>query len=193
METIGNLVQGAIDFAERENSDLAFVYACDALAQTAEKEFGQTNLAEPAFQMFIKKYWTLISFMGMRHNTTLPLELPFRLRRAIPSVSNFSMTGEMVIFAVRQSLLNRRLPPEIVLDKAFATEVKDDKLVFPRGLIFGILSSVVLHPLNKDETIPDNYWMNLAEFKMFISELWGREDLGKRIVRLYREQGQFSD
>lgn len=191
METIGDLVKESIDFAEREIYDLAFVYACDALDRTARKEFTQENLPEPPFQMFIKHHWTLISFIGMRHNVSLPLELPFRLRRAIPTVTSFNMTGEMVIFAARQSLINRRLPPEMLLDRVFVTEIRDDKLLFPRGLIFGLLSSVVLHPLNKNEKIPDNYWLNLAEFKMFISELWGRDDLGKRIIKLYREQGLF--
>ena len=83
---------------------------------------------------------------------------------------------------MRQTLATTRLPIEIAFNRMGGVEVKDDKLLFPTSLIYGVLASVIFHPLNKDEKIPDSYWISVRSFKMFISELWGREDLAERIM-----------
>jgi hypothetical protein len=185
MNTVGEFVQETMDLSDRGLLEHAFLPTCRALAETAEKEVKAGILSAPDYQEFIRNHWRLIYFAGIPAFSTLPPDLPFRLRRAVPSFNVPDVLKEIIIFAVRQTLATNRLPIEIAFNRMGGIEVRDDKLLFPRSLIFGLLASVVFHPLNKEEKIPDRYWLNVRDFKMFVSELWGREDLAERIMNLY--------
>ena len=84
MDTIGQLVQQSMDLSDRWSFELAFLPACRALKETAEKEFKDSNLMVPADQEFIRKHWHFIYFASITRPTVLPPNLPFRLRRAVP-------------------------------------------------------------------------------------------------------------
>ncbi len=186
MKTVGQIVEESLQFCDGGSFEMAFVPACEALKQTAEKVYSETASAEPKFQQFIRGNWRLISFMGIPKTDSIPPNLPFSLRRAVPSFNIPNLMEEMIIFVVRQTLITHRLPFEIGFHKISSIKVEHDKLLFPRSLVFAILGSVIFHPSNKDEKLPDKYWMNIRDFKMFISELWGRADLAKRVMELYR-------
>ena len=185
MKTIGQLVQETLDSSDKKLHEIAFINVCEAIEQTAQKIFGNESLPEPAFQRFISRNWRLISFMGISDGAVLPLDLPFRLRRAVSSFNSPRITEEIVTFAVRQTLLTRRLPLEISFNETTMFIVENDKLLFPKSLLFALVGSVVLHPANKNELLPDKYWLSIWDFKMFISELWGRADLAERVMKIY--------
>jgi hypothetical protein len=48
-----------------------------------------------------------------------------------------------------------------------------------------LIAAIVFCPINNNESIPNQYWLQVADFKMFISELWGKMDIAKRVVKLY--------
>jgi len=56
-------------------------------------------------------------------------------------------------------------------------------LVLSKKLIWGLTGAIVFAPVNQNEAVPDDYLISLGDFKMFISEAWGRLDLAKRIVK----------
>lgn len=185
MKTIGELLQEALDLADRDLYESAFVPVCDALNQTAQKVFENDASSEPAYQRFIRDNWRLISFVGVLQKKSLPLNLPFGLRRAIASFNTPDLPEQLVIFLVRQTLATRRLPLETAFNNSTKFKIENDKLLLPRSLFYALLGINVLHPANKKETIPDNYWINIRDFKMFISELWGRADLAERVMKIY--------
>lgn len=185
MKTIGQLVQEAIDLSGRNLFEPAFVPVCEAINETAQKIFADNQTPEPPHQKIINQNWQLISFMGIAPAETLPLNLPFRLRRAISSFNSPSVLTELIVFIVRQTLATRRTPPEIGFIDGIRFKIESDRLFLPQSLFFALLGSVVLHPANKNETIPDKYWLHIRDFKMFISELWGRADLAERVMQLY--------
>jgi hypothetical protein len=185
MDKIGELVQQSIDLAEKGLFELAFAPTCKALRDTAQRSFDDGHIATADLQAYIRQHWKLINFVGIPRGSTLPADLPFRLRRAVPSFNVPDVFQEIVIFAIRQTLATSRLPIEIGFNKIGGIEVKGDKLLFSSVLIFGLLESVIFDPINKDEKIPDRYWVNIWDFKMFVSELWGREDLAERVMNLY--------
>jgi hypothetical protein len=185
MKTIGQLVEETLDYTDRGLLEVAFLPACEALRQTADAVYADQKSAEPEFQRFIRENWRLISFMGIPRRDAIPPNLPFGLRRAIPSFNIPNIYEEIVIYAVRQTLATHRIPLEIGFNN-FGTDVENEKLLLPKSLLFAILGSVVFNPVNKDETLADKYWLNIWDFKMFISELWGRQDLAERVIRLYR-------
>lgn len=186
MKTIGQLVEETLDYTDRGLLEIAFVPACEALRQTAEVVYANQSSAEPEFQRFIRENWRLISFMGIPRRDSIPPNLPFGLRRAVPSFSVPNLYEEILIYAVRQTLAVHRLPLEIKFNDFGGAEIEKDKLLLPKSLLFAILGSVVFNPVNKDENIADKYWLNIWDFKMFISELWGRADIAERVIKLYR-------
>ncbi|NJM52663.1 MAG: hypothetical protein HC846_04245 [Blastocatellia bacterium] len=185
MKSIGQLVEETINVSDRGLPEFAFLNACEALDLTAQKVYKDEQTAEPAFQKFIRENWRLISFMGIPRSDVIPANLPFGLRRAIPSLNMPNLALEIVIYAVRHTLSTRRLPLEIGFARFGGITVENDKLLFPKSLLFAILGSVIFSPVNKDEKVPDNYWINIWDFKMFTSELWGRMDLAERVMNLY--------
>lgn len=186
MKTIGQLVEETIELSDRGLHEMAFVPACEALQQTAQKVYQKGDSAEPEFQRFIRENWQLISFMGIPRHDNVPANLPFSVRRAVPSFNVQNLAEEIIIYAVRQTLMTHRMPLEIGFNKFGGTIIENEKLLFPKSLLFAVLGSVVFNPVNKNETVAERYWLNVWDFKMFISELWGRNDLVERIKKLYR-------
>ena len=185
MKTIGELVRETIDLSDRNLIEGAFVPLCDALDQTAQKIYRAEDSPESEFQRFINENWRLISFMGIPQTETLPTNLPFGVRRAIASLNSPKVVEELVVFTVRQTLATRRLPLEIGFNNIAKYAVENDKFLFPESLFFALLGNVVLHPANKNETTDDKYWIHIWDFKMFISELWGRKDIAERVMKIY--------
>jgi hypothetical protein len=88
---------------------------------------------------------------------------------------------------LRETLRTGTLPAEFAFNPVSKFEVATGTMLLPRGLVNGLLGSVIFNEVNKNETIGEKYWMNISDFKMFISELWGRADLAERIRRFYLE------
>jgi hypothetical protein len=193
MKPNGQLVEEAINLSDRGIPEYAFFTACEALRQTAQLVYEGEPQPEPEFQKFIRDNWKLISFMGIPRTDVIPSNLPFGLRRAIPSLNTPNLAQEIIIYAVRHTLSTKRLPLEIGFSKFGGIMVENDQLLFPKSLLFAILSSVILNPVNKNEKCSENYWISIWDFKMFISELWGRMDLAERVMKLYLEKHWVED
>ena len=118
----------------------------------------------------------------------LPLKIPFALKRIVPFFNVHHGAEEIVLLVLSQTLKTGRFPNEFAVNSTGTFEVKQGKLFLPIGLINGLLGSVIFNAVNKDETIGEKYWISISDFKMFISEFWGREDLAERIIKFYLER-----
>jgi hypothetical protein len=185
MGKIGQGVEETIDSMDRKAFESAFVSACEILNQTAEALYEKDSISEPAFQKFIRENWAMISSIAIPQQQKLPQDLPFEVRRAVPAYSLSNTPQELVIYVVRQALTMRRLPLALGFHNLSVISVDGEKLLLSKNLVFALLASVIFNPINKNEKVQDKYWLNVWGFKMFISELWGREDLVKRIMDLY--------
>lgn len=184
MKSIGQLVEETITVADRGLPDFAFYTACEALKQTAEMVYKDEELVEPAFQKFIRDNWRLISFMGIS-GSNFPEDLPFTLRRSVPSLNMPFLAQEIVIYMVRHTLATHQMPLGVGFAQFGQIRIENEKLLFSKNLLYAILGSVILNPINKDEKAPEKFWISIWDFKMFISELWGRMDLAERVMNLY--------
>ncbi len=177
MKKVGELVQEAIDLMNSGLAQYAFVPTVAAMNETA-KDFG-------GCENFVKENRDLIAFMGLPHALPLPMNISFAAKRIVPQLSLSPNAQEIILFAIRETLRNGNLPNAFSFTPNGEFEIKENKLFLPESLIFGLLGSVILHPENRNEQIGDKYWMNISDFKMFISELWGRRDLAERIRKFY--------
>lgn len=183
MKTVGELVQEAIDFMNAGLYEAAFVPTCAAIGETARKSFdGAEN-----YQRFVRENWQLISFMGLPRALPLPLNIPFALKRIVPSFNSHHGAKEIIFHLMQQTLATGKMPAQFAFAATDVFEIKRNRLLIPLSLLGGLLGVVIVQPINKNEIIDDKYWMNIADFKMFISELWGRIDLAERIMKFYLE------
>jgi hypothetical protein len=185
--TVGQNVQEAVDLMEKGLPQLAFAKACAAISETIKKAVGKTDLAEGDFRRFIRENWQLISFMGLPNALPLPLDIPFKLKRVMPRFNVHHGVEEIISLVISQTLFIGKLPSEFAFNSNGLFEAKDNRFFLPNTLLGGLLGIVIVQPINKDETVPDKYWMNIADFKMFTSELWGRIDLAERIMNFHLE------
>jgi hypothetical protein len=187
METVGLFVQEAIDFTDRGLYETAFVSACVAISKTAKKAFEKENLTEADYKKFIEENRQLILFMGVPE-TLQEIEIPFELQKTAPRFrTNYSLE-DFLFNAVHQTAISSKLPAAFTFNSNSSLETNVSRVLLPVNLISGLLASVIFHPANKSETILSKYWFRIADFKMFISELWGRRDLAERIMKFYLER-----
>lgn len=188
METVGEYVQEAVDFMNSGAYLRAVAPTAQAIDATLEKVLKKDVPSEDDYRRFIKENWPLITFMGMPRALPLPMNIPFGLKRIVPSFNVHHGAEEIILLVIRDTLKFGQMPAEFAFNSTGSFEIKNGKLLLPRGLVNGLLGSVIFHPVNKDETIGEKYWMNISDFKMFISELWGRADLAERIMKFYLER-----
>lgn len=187
MKTVGELVQESVDFMNSGAYRQAVLPCALAIDATAKKVFGKESISEDDFKRFLKQNWQLISFMGMSRALPLPMNIPFALKRIVPSFNVHHGAEEIILLVLRETQKFGKMPAEFAFNTEGKFEIKDNKMLLPRGLVNGLLGSVIFNEANKNESIGEKYWMNISDFKMFISELWGRADLAERIMKFYLE------
>lgn len=186
--SIGEHLQEAIDCTDRGLYRMAFVSAVAALTETLRKITEKDNLSEDDLRRFLKEHRELISFMCLPRALPLALNVPFGVKRIEPKFNVHHGIEEIVLLVIQRTIALGRLPEEFAFHASGSFEIKDGKLLIPHTLVGGLLGLIVVNPVNRDEEIGDKYWINISDFKMFVSELWGRIDLAERIRRFYLER-----
>jgi hypothetical protein len=185
MGKIGEIVQGAIDLMERGLNEKAFMQACLACRETIKKAHHKDDLTLPDYKNFVDEHWDLLNFMSFPAIKSPFLEVQFVIKEISMNPRRDYTIKEIVVFLLTYGLRNQKLPNDMTFFTGNDFEKNNERLFIPNSLIRGLLELVVVHPINKDETIPDKYWLSISDFKMFISELWGRIDLAERVRRFY--------
>lgn len=185
METVGQLVQETIDCINSGFKTRSVTPAARAVEATIRKVFTKESVSPDDFKRFLKENWRLIVFMGMPRAFPLPLNIPFGVKRNFPSFNVHHGAEEIVQLILLETLKTGRMPSAFGFNTEGRFEMQDGKLLLPPGIVNGILGGVIFHPVNAHETIGEKYWMTISDFKMFISELWGRNDLAERIMKFY--------
>lgn len=187
MSEIGEFVRSAIDLSSKGSHRAAYGDAARAVEATIVKSEGVPAAGEVSVARFIKANWDLIAFMGLPRALPIPMKLPFEINRVIRSFNVHHGAEEIVSTVVSETLISGALPGVFDVNNTGQFEVRESKLLLPIGLLNGLLGSVIFDPVNVSETIEGDYWIAISDFKMFISELWGRRDLAERIIRFYRD------
>lgn len=184
--SVGDLVQEAIELSNQGFYARAYMPAAGAIALTIAKDSGGDGSSELAIQRFVKENFSLITFMGMPRAVPFPLNLPFAIKRVMPQFNSLHGAEELVSMAVIDTLKFVGLPEPLSVGSNGVFEVSDGKVFLPIGLISGLLGSVIFHPVNAGESIGEECWISISDFKMFVSELFGRRDLADRIMKFYQ-------
>ena len=184
MENVGQIVQEAIDLMNSGAHDAAMLPTARAIAATRAKET-EAEPGELEIERFLKENWPLITFMGMPQALPLPMNIPFALKRIVPAFNSLHGAPEIISLVVNRTLQLGLMPAEFGFNSTGTFEINDGKMLLPIGLVCGLLGSVIFNPSNAGESIGDRHWISISDFKMFVSELFGRKDLAERIMKFY--------
>ena len=187
MTSVGEFVQEAIDLMNSGAYERAVPPTASAIDLTVQKINGKDSFSELDCGRFLKENWELITFMGMPRALPLAMSIPFAFKKIVPSFNSHHGALEIVSLLVTDTLKQRQMPPEFAFNSTGKFEIRNGRLLLPSGLVCGLLGSAIFHPSNKDEGIGDDYWISVSDFKMFVSELFGRDDLAARIMKFYLE------
>jgi hypothetical protein len=185
MKTIGETVQESIDLMERGLYNKAFAIACLACRETIKKQSGKDDLILFDYKSFVDEHWDLLVFMSFPQIKSPFLDVQFVIKDISMNPRRDYTIKEIVVYLLTYALRQKRMPPDITFFSGRTFEKNNDRLFIPGTLVSGILGLIIVHPVNKKEQIPDKYWINISDFKMFISELWGRIDLAERVRKFY--------
>lgn len=184
MKKVGESIQEAIEALENGATDAAFAAACAALTETLKKSLETADLSGGDYQNFVKRHWRLLCFMGLPRALPLPRTVEFNLTKLVHGFSLRS-AEELILHLIRQTALMGKTPPPFRFHPGATFEVAHHQILIPAALVGGLVGIVIFQPINKNESVPDKYWLNISDFKMFISELWGRIDLAERVMNFY--------
>lgn len=187
MNSVGETVQEAVDLMNSGAYERAMLPTAMAIDLTARKINEKDVFSELDCSRFLRDNWPLITFMGMPRALPLDLSIPFALKQIVPSFNSHHGALEIVTLVLTETLKQHQMPPEYSFNSTGKFEVKKDRLLLPSGLVCGLLGGVIFHPVNNGEEIGEMYWINISDFKMFINELFGRQDLAERIMKFYSE------
>lgn len=187
MISVGRRVQEAIDHMGKGEIALALTPACIALDITSQRYAGVTQSARAHFKKFVQDHLWLITYVGFPGLMTSTARVPFKHPNVKPDAAGTVGIEDIIYHVIRCSLVHSdEQGAKIVWNKVIALGMdQKGNLVLSESLVWGLLAAVVLSPLNQSEQIPDTYWLSIADFKMFVSEWWGRLDNAKRIVKMY--------
>ena len=191
MVPVGRRVQEAIDHMAKGELELALTAICIAVDITSQRHKGTTRSSRSAYKAFIREYLWLITYMGFPGLMATTVRVPFNHPEAKPDAAGNIGIDDIVYHVVRCALIHSDEGARRVKWNSAISLGNDDQgnLILSDKLIWGLAGAVVFAPVNKAETLPDTYWLTIADFKMFVSEMWGREDVAKRVINFYTGAG----
>ncbi len=135
----------------------------------------------------MQEYLWLITYVGFPGLMASTVRVPFTHPDVKPDAAGTVGIEDILYHVIRCSLVHSdEKASRVMWNKAIALGLdQKGNLVLNQGLVWGLLSAIVFAPVNKAESIADSYWLQVGQFTMFISELWGRVDLAKRIVKFH--------
>jgi hypothetical protein len=187
MITIGERIVEAIDYMEREKIELALTPTCIALDMTSQIYFSKKKSSNKDYKAYIKKYFWLITYMGLPGILSNALKIPFTHKNIKLDADGFCPLEEIIYHVVRCGLIHSNgLDSKIKWNNVISLGLDEQgNLVLSKNLIWGLIGSIIFSEVNVNEKIADTYWISVADFKYFINDAWGKINIPKKIIKIY--------
>lgn len=170
--SIGKRVSEAIDKMEASDPEGALFAICAALEATAVKEFGQRGRS--SYKEFISQNMGLISDIALGRRIR-GLQLEFDHPEMKKNADGVYPVEEIFYHAVRCGLYHEAgLPSNLQFTNEYRIRCNHGALVLPASLVYGLIVAVVVAPVNAGESALKPSVLNMGQFPIPISKLWGR-------------------
>ena len=149
---------------------------CAAIDATAKNESGKAG--RTSYKEFLHQNLGLITNVAFGGTQILNIHLLYDHPQVKKNSDGTVPVQEILYHVVRCGLYHdAALPADIAFtDKAQIRVEQDGQIVLPLGLIYGLITAVVVSPANRDERAPKEGMLNLGDFPIPINKLWGRRN-----------------
>lgn len=173
--SIGKRVSEAIDKMEANDPEGALFQICAAVEVTAQAEIGKPG--KGSFKAFIHQNLGLITRIASGRGSILNLHLKYDHPKVTKTPEGLVSIQEIFYHVVRCGLYHEAgLPADLRFTDEGQYRVDQGILVVPSALIYGLVTAVVVSPANRNETARKELVLNLGNFPVPLSKLWGRRD-----------------
>lgn len=187
---IGDSVRLSITDWQRGEPESAMMHACNAVDGTASKLFPRHGSKERFISFLRENYW-ILGPTGAQGVNLEETRFPVKISRRNGNDEKPDIAE--VIYCIHRCAhghgdeLLEGFSLMADADKQFNTTmiIERGKVHLSDRVIFGLLFAAVLSPVNKDQQIPDYFFLSLGATKLPIHEWWGRAADFPAIVALY--------
>lgn len=171
--SIGKRVSDSIDKMEASDWEGGLFAICAALDATAAKEFGRSGRS--SYRDFISQNLGLITNVAFGRGSILNLRLEYDHPKMKKNADGVYTIEEIFYHAVRCGLYHQaELPNNLQFTNEYQIRCDHGALELPASLVYGLIVAVVVAPVNADESSDKPSMLNLGQFPIPISMLWGR-------------------
>lgn len=178
---VGNSVRKAIDDWESGELEAAMLHACNAIDGTAKKVY-PTLGSNARFTKLLRDNFFILGPMGMPGVNLVETRFPIKVQR--PKAPGGKPDIADVIYGIHRCSHGHgeELPGGFELIPDARGPARLTRILVEKGairlsdrIIFGLIAVAVLSPVNKGQTISDEYYLTFgATEKLVINEWWGR-------------------
>lgn len=174
--SVGKRVSDTIDKMEGGDPEGALFQICAAIDITAANEFGKPG--RRSYKDLIHMNLALITDIAFGGRRILNIGLAYDHPKLKKGADGCVPIEDIFYHVVRCGLYHEAALPD---DLRFTDEMQirleeQGVLVLPSTLIYGLITVVVVSPVNCDEVAPKEAMLNLGKFPIPINKLWGRRE-----------------
>ena len=172
--SIGKRVSETIDKMEAGDPEGALFQICAAVEVTAKKECGRSG--GPSYKEFLHSNLGLITDIAFGFKI-LNLNLTYNHSKLPTDSQGTAGIQDILYHVVRCGLYHEAsLPGDLQFVEKSQIRSENGVLFLPSSLIYGLISAVVVAPVNAGEHAPKEGAMNFGDFPILINKLWGRRN-----------------
>jgi len=171
--SIAKRVAEAVEKMAQNDAEGALLPISSAVDATATKHFNRRG--RRSYKDFIHENLGLITKVALG-----PSVLNIKLKYDHPDLETgpdgLCTIEDILYHVVRCGLAHSaELPSTLKFVDENRFQVDNGLLVLPASLIYGLIAAVVVCPENTDQSIADNYGLNVRGFQIRLNDLWGRK------------------
>jgi hypothetical protein len=180
---VGDSVRQSINDWQVGENESAMLHACNAVDGTAKKVYPSLGNND-RFTKILRENYSILGPMGAPGINLIETRFPIKVPR--PKAPGGKPDLADVIYGIHRCSHGHgdELPEgfELLSDAAGEAQVThmqitEGKIRLSDRIIFGLLAVSVFSPLNKDQIIPNSYYLTFGKSaKLIINEWWGRAE-----------------
>lgn len=188
---VGNSIRKAIDDWQNGELESAMLHACNAIDGTAKKLYPTLGSNE-RFTRLLRENYAILGPMGAPGIDIIETRFPVNVPR--PKAAGGKPDIADIIYGIHRCSHGHgdELPEGFELIENAAGPARYTQMRFANGkvqlsdrIIFGLIAVAVLSPSNKDQSVPDGYYLSFGNSAtMIINEWWGRANDFPQIAAL---------
>jgi len=171
--SIAKRVAEAIDRMAQKDAEGALLPISAAIDATATKHFGTSG--RKSYKSFLHENLGLITKVGLGPailNLNLEYDHPDIQRNA----DGTCPIQDILYHVVRCGLAHdAELPSNLRFTDEYRFTTEDNVLILPASLIYGMIVAVVVCPVNGDQSVAEQYGINVRGFQIRLNKLWGKK------------------